>query len=333
MRAEQPLAGGEQAALAERVAAEGVLSLVRYAILAPSVYNSQPWRFAIGESEVRLFVDRSRWLRVADTDQRELYLSVGCALENLLIAAEHAGLAPRVSYLPDAASPDLAALVALAPGGSPSPKRPPALLAAIPMRETNRLAYEPRPIPREDLARLQAFGSEDGVETLVSADPDLRYRVAVLVARGDLSRYADPAYRRERGRWIGRGAFGDTWLGARIGQLVVTAFDLGERYARRDSQLVLGAPALAIVHSAGNDRAWQVRAGQALERVWLGAAALGISVQPLSQPLQIPALKAELATLLPRGAGTPQQLLRLGYAAPERRHTPRRALSDVLGGG
>lgn len=65
--------------------------LVRYAILAPSTHNTLPWSFRIVGNGIDVFADRSRWLRVADPDQRELLLSVGCALENLVIAAEHFG--------------------------------------------------------------------------------------------------------------------------------------------------------------------------------------------------------------------------------------------------
>jgi nitroreductase len=77
---------------------ERLLRLVEYAILAPSSHNSQPWTFAVSEDEIRIFVDRDRWLPMADPDQRELYVSIGCALENLLIAAERFGRTTRVWY-------------------------------------------------------------------------------------------------------------------------------------------------------------------------------------------------------------------------------------------
>ena len=72
--------------------------LVRYAVLAPSSHNTQPWRFHIAADRIDLFLDESRWLKVADADQRELHISLGCALENLLVAAEHFGLGPQTEY-------------------------------------------------------------------------------------------------------------------------------------------------------------------------------------------------------------------------------------------
>ena len=72
--------------------------LIGYSILAPSCYNTQPWIFALSYNEIKILADKDRWLEVADSDQREMYISVGCALENLLVAAEHFGYSHDVSY-------------------------------------------------------------------------------------------------------------------------------------------------------------------------------------------------------------------------------------------
>ena len=73
---------------------------VRYAVLAPSSHNTQPWKFRISADRLDLFMDQERWLKVADDDQRELHISIGCALENLLVIAEHFGLGHQTGYLP-----------------------------------------------------------------------------------------------------------------------------------------------------------------------------------------------------------------------------------------
>ena len=95
--------------------------LLNYAILAPSSHNSQPWKFNLSGNVIRLFADRSGWLQVADADQRELYIGLGCALENLLVAAEHFGYSYRVIYLPE--NEDSVASINLIPNGEPSPIR------------------------------------------------------------------------------------------------------------------------------------------------------------------------------------------------------------------
>lgn len=114
--------------------AERLRFLIRYAILAPSSHNSQPWHFRIAKDRIDVFMDQSRWLKVADKDQRELHISVGCALENLLIAARHFDLAPSTDYLPHPANPMHAATVRVSEA---SPSTPNDLFPMIVVRHTN----------------------------------------------------------------------------------------------------------------------------------------------------------------------------------------------------
>ena len=126
---------------------EKLTFLLRYAILAPSSYNTQPWNFNISGNEIDIFADRSGWLQVADADQRELYLSLGCCLENLLVAADHFGYNCSVTYFPGPR--DLVARVVLQPGARPT--LDPRLFSAIPSRQTNRNPYEEKAITDADL--------------------------------------------------------------------------------------------------------------------------------------------------------------------------------------
>src|SRR5690348_11351535 len=97
--------------------------LLRYAILAPSARNTQPWRFAVHTNTVGVFADLERRQPVSDPDKRELYISLGCALENLLVAAERHGFGHEVTYFPEDGNEEFVAHVALAPGQVPSPCR------------------------------------------------------------------------------------------------------------------------------------------------------------------------------------------------------------------
>src|ERR1044071_5740294 len=113
-----------------RDAAHQLAFLLRYAILAPSSHNTQPWKFAVSRDEIAIFVNKDRWLRIADPDQRELYASVGCALENLLIAAEHFGYGCQLTYFPEMLNQGLVATVEFLPARTPSPHRGPELFDA-----------------------------------------------------------------------------------------------------------------------------------------------------------------------------------------------------------
>lgn len=304
--------------------------LLRYVILAPSSHNTQPWKFEINEDVVWVYANKDRWLKVADADQRELYTSVGCALENLLIAAEHFGYGAKVHYFPERANRKMAAEVKLFPHGRPSPFREPELFDAITTRHTNHKAYEPRNISLDDRQRIQACVVDDGISLYLTDDLEIRRAVDMLVNRADAVLFADPAFRHELGYWIGQGVFGAPWLIGKLSQLAVSYLDLGNWLDKKDSDLLMSAPVLGVLGSKENDRETQIKVGQAFERIYLKAATLGISLQPMSQLTEVPEIKAELANLIPVANEFPQQPFRLGYAEPERKHTPRRPVEEAI---
>lgn len=309
---------------------------LRYAILAPSSHNSQPWRFAVDGPEVVVEVDESRWLEVADEDRRELFLSVGCALENLLIAADHFGLDPALDYSePDGEDPHVATVTLEADGGPATasndrPTPPEGAFDTIPDRRTSHEPFEDRDVPRETLDRIEAAGEAVGVEThRIDAD-DLKREIGELQYEADERQMADPEYRKELGHWIGSGALGDSWLKARIGQLAVTHLDLGEREGEKNATLVSNAPVLELLATPDDDRIARVEAGRAFERMALVAAAEGVAVHPISQILEVPDLKETLADAVGIDDATIQHLFRLGYAESEEDHTPRWPVEAVL---
>lgn len=304
--------------------------LLRYAILAPSSHNTQPWKFSFGEDEIHVFIDRTRWLKVADPDQRELHISVGCALENLLIAAEHFEYGHQVTYFPEPANEELVATVKLKPQGQPTPFRNPALFEAILNRQTNRKVYEERPIPQDDLQYLQNCCVEGGIWLHMTDDLETKRKVDELIIRSDATQFSDPAFREELGYWIGQGVFGAPWLIAKIGQLAVTYMNITKGQDKKDSEVLMSAPILAAISSEVNDRESQVKVGQVFERVCLVATTLGIRVHPMSQILEISEQKDEVAKLISKPDVVPQHTFRLGYAELEKEYTPRRPLEEVL---
>ncbi|MGD2179173.1 MAG: nitroreductase, partial [Anaerolineae bacterium] len=174
---------------------------------------------------------------MADDDQRELHVSVGCALENLLVAAEHYGYGHSVAYLPESERDDLIATVRMEPEGEPSVFRPAELFDAIPVRQTNHNAYDGRPLSAEDLERLQGVCVEEDVLLHMTGEADIKREVDELVVRADAMQFADPAWREELGYWMGQGVFGQPWLMSKVAQLAVTCLNMGEGTAKKDSEL------------------------------------------------------------------------------------------------
>jgi nitroreductase len=303
--------------------------LLRYAILAPSSHNTQPWRFRIRNSTVDLFADKTRWLRVADSDQRELHISLGCAVENLLVAAEHFQLTHQVDLLSQQEQ-DHCATVSFTLDSESSSSRPAALFDAITERSTSHSAFEDRTVETEVLRQMEGLCFEPELQLLFTDDQTTKRHVDELVVRADALQFADPDYREELGYWLGQGVFGQSWLMSKIGQLAVTYVNMSKKIARDDSKLLMSAPILGAITSKQDDRVSQIRSGMVYERVALMAASHGLAIQPMSQILELAELRAELAELMPDPDMVPQHTFRLGFAEPESAKSPRRPLSEVL---
>lgn len=304
--------------------------LLGYAILAPSSHNTQPWRFRLRGESVDIAADPDRWLRVADADQRELYASVGCAIENLAVAARHFGLEAHVEYLEPGLEHMTVARVRLAGGERAPGGDPPGLFEAILSRHTNRKTYEERAIPREDLLHLSESGTLERTRAYLTSSKIIRRRVDELTVRADALQFADPAWREELGYWLGAGAFGQRWLVAKLARLAVKHLNLARQTAHRDAEILLSAPSLGVLWTRRKDAIGHVQSGRAFERLWLTAEARGIRLHPMNQVLQIPELKHELIKTTSLQGVHPEICFRLGYAPPASEHTPRRPLEDVL---
>lgn len=327
--------------------------LLEYAVLAPSSHNSQPWRFAIGDDHIQLFADESRQLEVADPDGRELYLSVGCALENLVVAAERFGFAPSVEYangdeehrpgqehdeLPDDSVAGeerdgrtrLAATVTLegevdTPDGGDSE-----LFDAITERRTNHSPFDERAVPDVSFEQFEGcvMGVRVGLEFVTG--PSTKAEIAALQTRADERQFDDPAYRAELGYWIGTGALGANWIAARIGQVAVRYLDLGEREGQKNSKLLTSAPAVVVITAEDDDLESRLRVGRTFERIALTATAAELAVHPMSQILEVPELRARLEEVVEIEGATPMHLFRVGFAESDSTRTPRRPVEDVL---
>ena len=311
--------------------------LLSYAILAPSSHNSQPWVFDVEEDTIRLYADETRRLDVADPDGRELYLSLGCALENLLIAADRFGLEPSVAYPPTDSRPrspeshlSHAATVQLHPNGPSSPQPESTLFQAIPERQTNHHPFEATPVLDSLLEEFEGYATAEGVGLELVTDDHQRETIAALQTSADEQQFADPEYRAELGHWIGTGALGANWLAARIGQLAVRHLDMGEREGTKNSRLITSAPVVGVLTSDVDDRKHRLKVGQVFERLALAATSEGLAVHPMSQILEVDDLRAELAGVLDLDGPTPLHLFRLGRGEPESTRTPRRPLEAVL---
>lgn len=318
--------------------AEKLEFLLRYAILAPSSHNTQPWLFKVEDDAVDVYADRTRALPVVDPDDRELIISCGAAIFHIRIALRYFGHAGAVEILPKRHDPDLLARISLGEQHSPTPAERNLFLAIL-KRRTNRSRFEDLGLPPTTLLEFQNAASSEGATLNFISDDLRRNAVADLIAEGDRLQMADKSFRRELAAWVrsnrsvqqdgipGYG-FGFTDIISVGGPFVIRTFDLGGFQAAKDRDLATGSPVLAILHTEADTLRDWIAAGQALARVLLHARGENIWASFLNQPIEVESLRPKLTDALDL-TGFAQILLRMGYG-PDVRPTPRRSVRDVL---
>lgn len=321
-----------------RITASTVAALVADAARAPSLHNTQPWAFRhrVDEQVLELRGDPGRALPVADPALRALHLACGAALFNLRVAAANAGYRPVVRALPDPADPLLLAEVALTAGAEDAEgDGPPWLYPAIRLRRSSREPFEERPVPEEDRRALRDAARREGAR-LEFPDPWHSRLVLELADEAEELAHDDRRLRAETARWLRPagdrpgvvdGVRADA-VGPRRHDGRAPVRDFGERDRRgRPAADFERSPQLALVTTDGDRPADWLRAGQAMERVLLEAAARGLATGLSSAALERPELRWAVSD--PRAPGRVQMVLRLGYG-PGGPATPRRPVSEIL---
>jgi hypothetical protein len=294
--------------------------LIATAARAPSVHNTQPWRFKVSQDAIELYADPRRKLRV-DAAGREMLISCGAALFGLRLAVRSLGYQPIVELLPDPARLRLLARVQLGVV-APMTEAERRMLEAIPHRHTHRGPFAAGPLPAGLLPGLQHDAMAEGA-TLALVDAPLSYQqLADIVTAVGRRQDLDPASRAEVRRWsrvVGQAshdgvpaqAFAPTTRRSR-GRLRQRDFDLGRGMGRAAA----GGPsaaATAVLVTPGDGRGDWLRAGQALHRLLVHAASKWVFASLFSQPLEAAAIRSEIQRRLSL-PGAPQMLLQFGPA-------------------
>jgi nitroreductase len=301
---------------------------------APSVHNTQPWRFVLGPDVLEIHADMSRQLMVLDPWARQLLLSCGCAVFNARAALASSGLTTTVERFPDPTRPDLVARFR-AVADRPIDEELAQLDAMIEIRRTNRRYFDDEPVPASVVDVLSAAAQAEGAQLFPIVRTEHRSAVARLSQLADRLETADPAYRAELRAWTtddparvdGVPAYAVSSVnGPAHDDIPIRDFDTAGTVrsattsSRPDCLLLLGT-------NADNPSAWE-RAGEALERVLLEVTRLGYTSSPLTQIIEIPRTRGMLRDELGLSM-FPHVLLRVGRA-PETPLTRRRRLVDVL---
>ena len=312
---------------------------VRYAILAPSSHNTQPWRFIVSGDELLVCADRTRSLPTIDPFDRELIISCGTALLNLRVAFAYFEVPVEITTFPQSSDPDIVARIVF-PASGPRLEDLAVLFNAITKRTTNRGPFSGEDVPAAVIERFKSAARSEGVDVAFAEELAQRERLATLIAKADRRQFDDPRFRRELASWIHPLRSNDGMPAASQGLRVLTdaatpivamairTFDLGTGVAAAHEELARASPLLVVLSTPMDNNEGWLAAGLGLQRLLLVATTEGYSASYLNQPIEVADFRTELAKELSID-GYPQLLLRVGRGRPVP-HSPRRAISEVL---
>jgi nitroreductase len=315
--------------------------LIRYATLAANSHNSQPWRFRLTPSGIDILPDLSRRLSAVDPDNHHLFVSLGCAAENLSIAAAMRALPGSLTF-----APEQGGVVRFEQGAAAEGE--PALFNAIPKRQSTRADYTGKSVSAADLATLANAAAIPGVDLVLVTDRPKLNPIRDLIMAGNSVQMADAAFVRELKAWLrfsperalqtGDGLFsatsgnpalfewlGPTWLGPTMFDIMFKAKAENEKYARH----IATSAGIAVFVAQGQGPEQWVQAGRACQRFALAATSLGLKHAFLNQPVEVARLRPDLAALIGMPGRRPDIVMRFGYgtALP---YSARRPVAAVL---
>lgn len=311
-------------------------ALIRYATLAPNGHNTQPWQFAVAPGSITIRPDFTRRTPVVDPDNHHLFVSLGCAAENLALAAAARGLGGTPMF-------DSGGDGSITFAHSPSARQASPLCDAIPVRQSTRSDYDGRAVSPGALRTLASAGTSPDVDLVLITDRPMMDRIRDLVVTGNSAQMADAAFIRELKSWLrfnprraletadglysaasGNPALPD-WLGPLAFDWLATTRSQNDSYARQ----IRSSAGIAVFFGARADPEHWVAVGRACQRFALQATALGLKHAFINQPVEVPALQPELAELVGMAGRRPDVVMRFGFG-PLMPYAPRRPMVEVI---
>ena len=316
---------------------------VEHALRAPSVHNTQPWRWRIADDAVELHADWNRHLVATDPGRRDLVISCGAALHHLLVALAAQGVEVRVDRLPDPEnSGHLATVVVQPDAGHPGDAT---LFRYISRRRTDRRRMSQRPVSTAHLRDLSERAERAGTRLIPVTGPDMRDRLTSALTAGAHRQEFSPGYATELELWTRRypaahdGIPTTSIAPLPIGGAAATPLRRFPHGQLPQPRSFPGegsdddAAELLVIATSGDDVLDRLRAGEATSAVLLAATGLGLATTPLSQGFEIDETRRAIQTTVLHVPEHPQLLLRIGWpasTAAELAPTPRRDLRSVL---
>lgn len=313
--------------------------LLKFAVIAPSSHNTQPWSFSVAGSTIHIYRAPDRRLPIADPIDRQLFISIGCAIQNILIAADYYGYSTKIKFISEDRDDHLIAIIEL----KQEKKRDSSgdhLVNCITRRRTNRNRYKLDPIDKNILQELRSLEIRNTYISIISQNEKMAQLsdVAVLASIESL---VDTEFRRELSHHVKH-----NMTNSKVGMpgfslgiptpvsfllpLLIRLFNM-EKAARKQNEFLFKkhTPYIVVIMTDCDERKNWLEAGQLFEQFALVCTKHGISVSPWGAPIQVGEFHKNLQEIL-KTKMRPQIFFRMGYATKPSKHTPRIPNNEVL---
>lgn len=317
--------------------------LIQFGGEAPSSHNTQPWYFKILSSDngIEVYGDEARALPLSDPATREFFISIGCSIENILVAADYYGLPAHATYFPDPKLPFLVARIMF--DDLSVTKRPPDeahILLEAGKRHANRETFiDDRPLAAEFIASAQAL-EHPGYKVSVVSEISQKERLAKIVSDATYAAFKDKNFCLELSHWIKPSTpkypdgmpgynLGIPWPISFIVPLAIRYGDVADQQRKMVEKMLTPVSSFIVIsteHDAARD---YIEVGRILERIWLTASGSGLKMGLFGAPIEIGNFYTDVQKVLGLSY-RPQIFCRLGYASKTPPQSPRRSIDAII---
>lgn len=308
--------------------------LIRFAILAPSSHNSQPWLFTIEKNKILVSKNEKRTLPIGDSNNRQLYISLGCAIENIVVVGNYVGFDSSVIFNneKDYVSIFLKDKTVL--------ERADNLILNIKKRITNRGQYYNKPINQEVIDLINSYKNID-INTDVITDVHTKDKLTDIILESTATSMKDKLFRKELSKYIipnnsklkiGMPGFtiGLPGIVSYIAPLLLNFFDVSKLSRKKDELILKTTPYIVIIGSRNDDKESWINVGRIFQNIALVATERDISLAVWAAPIQIGNYFKDIQEILGNNF-RPQMLFRMGYPVENLiKHSPRLEVEEVI---
>jgi len=310
--------------------------ILEFTAIAPSSHNTQPWSVKIKDNTIYLYADFSRSLHFSDPENRELYISLGAALQNTLYATRGLGFDYKLKYFPKSDN-ELVAEISLNLAGKG--KLDEEMLLAMRNRHSNRNVYEDREIPKDVIDSLKRLVKDLGVELNIVTGKKEKSKLADLVAAGTLEAMESKGFKDELSKWVRHNwtwahdgmpgyGFNMPLVMSFLSPVAIKYFNIGSMQAKTEKTLINSSSAVAVISGKNEVPTW-VKAGQAYDRIILDATKKGIKSATMTAAVEIGEHHKKIMEIL-GSSQRPLVMFRLGYCDKVPKGTPKRTVQEII---